>query len=149
MLQGPIVVTGKGVGYFVAPDSEEHGDYEIAPEEIKTALNGDIVEIEPLGKELYGKRQARVTEVVLRKKLIFVGTLEQVGDDYFFLIPDDKRLYRDIFIHQSLSRDGKHGDKAQVRITEWKDAGKSPQGEVLRIIGKAGEHNAEMTNIVL
>src|SRR3989344_4718750 len=31
---------------------------------------------------------------------------------------------------------------------EWEDASKSPKGEVVRIIGKAGEHNTEMLGII-
>lgn len=146
ILEGEIKVTGKGVGYFPMPDKDE--DYEIQPENINTALNYDRVKVEPLEQEVYGRQQAKVVEIVERHKTDFVGTLEKAGDDYFFLIPDDKRMYRDIFVHSTKAKEAQNGDKVQVRITEWKDPAKSPQGEVLRVIGKAGEHNAEMQAIV-
>lgn len=139
--EGRIRVTGKGVGYFPLPDGAE--DLEIQPSEINTALNGDIVKVEILSKELYGRKQGRVSEIVSRKKFSFVGTF-----DHGFIIPDDKRMYRDIAIIKGDEKGAKNGDKVLVEITEWKDGLKSPKGKVLRIIGRKGEHNVEMQSIV-
>ena len=144
-LEGIIRVTGKSVGYFEAPDGGN--DFEVQPENINTALNRDNVRIELLGKEVFGRKQARVVEILERHKTEFVGTLEKDGKN-FFLIPDDKRMYRDIFVPFDSAQGASGGEKAQVRITEWRDFSKSPKGEVLRIIGVAGEHNAEMLGIV-
>jgi ribonuclease R len=143
---GTIRVTGKGVGYFPIPNSDE--DFEIPPEAINAALNRDTVRIEDLKRTSpYGRRQAKVVEIISRHKTEFVGTLEKDASG-FFLVPDDKKFYRDIFVPQDKALDAQGGEKAQVRITEWNDANKSPKGEVLRIIGKAGEHNTEMLGIV-
>ena len=147
--EGTIRVTGKGVGYFPIPESED--DFEIQPENIKTALNRDRVKVVSLGTEIFGRRQARVEEIVERHKIEFVGTLEKSDPPAgggFFLVPDDKRLYRDIFVPSEKIKQAKEGDKVQVKITEWADASKSPKGEVVRVIGRAGEHNAEMLGIV-
>ncbi|MCR4279596.1 MAG: ribonuclease R [Candidatus Zambryskibacteria bacterium] len=145
-LEGIIRVTGKGVGYFADPDGGD--DFEVQPENGKTALNRDRVKIEILGHEVYGRKQARVTEIVERHKTAFVGVLEEDSTG-FFLVPDDKRMYRDIYVPKDKAGKGKQGDKAQVQIIEWEDSSKSPKGEVMRIIGKAGEHNTEMVGIVL
>ena len=154
--EGTIHVTGKGVGYFPIPDLDE--DFEIQPENLKSALNRDRVRIEPLGKESFGPRsargfgeasrkQAKVIDIVERHKTEFVGTLEKTTSG-FFLIPDDKNMYRDIFVPEDKIGKAKEGDKVQVKIVEWPDPAKSPKGEVIRVIGKAGEHNAEMLGIV-
>jgi ribonuclease R len=142
---GMIKVTGKGVGYFNSKVDDI--DYEIQPEHMLASLNGDTVKIEVLGHEVYGKKQAKVIEVIKRKKMEFVGTLE-TSEGGFFFVADDKRLYRDIIIplHDALNANA--GDKVQVEITEWLDPNKSPKGKVKRIIGKKGEHNAEMLGIV-
>ena len=42
----------------------------------------------------------------------------------------------------------KNGDKAVVRITEWPEEAKNPLGEVVDILGRAGENNAEMNAIL-
>ncbi|MEK7176923.1 MAG: ribonuclease R [Patescibacteria group bacterium] len=144
-LEGIVRVTGKGVGYFPVPDSDV--DLEIQPEFIKTALNRDRVKIEILPKEVLGRKQAKVVDIVERHKTEFVGTLEKAKDG-FFLVPDDKRMYRDVFIVEGKTAGAKEGEKVQAKIIEWSDPLKSPKGEIIRIIGKAGEHNAEMLGIV-
>ncbi|MEX2010410.1 MAG: ribonuclease R [Parcubacteria group bacterium] len=145
-LTGKIRVTGKGVGYFPIPDADE--DYEIQPEHIKTALNGDEVKVVPLNRENYGRKLAEVIEIIKRKKIDFVGAVEDPGSDHIFIVPDDRRMYKDIYVARNDSMKAEEGDKVQVHITEWKDTTKSPIGKILRIIGKEGEHNAEMAGIV-
>lgn len=145
-IEGTIRVTGKGVGYFPDP-KDDKSDFEIQPENLKSALNRDRVRIDPLGKERYGRKQARVTDIVERHKTEFVGTLEKDGQK-FFLVPDDKRMYRDISVASDKLAGAKEGQKIQVKITDWDDPSKSPKGEVKRVIGKAGEHNTEMLGIV-
>ncbi|MDB5266421.1 MAG: ribonuclease [Parcubacteria group bacterium] len=144
-LTGTIKVTPKGVGYFGAIGEEIN--FEIQPEYVNTALNGDTVKIEVLDHEVYGRKQAKVLEVLERHKLEFVGTLE-TSDAGFFFVPDDKRMYRDVLITKENSGGGKEGDKVQIIILEWADASKSPTGKVIRVIGRKGEHNAEMLGIV-
>ncbi len=139
IIEGVIKVTGKGVGYFPILDVEV--DIEIQPEEINTALNGDIVKIEVLDQERFGRKQARVLEVLKRKKTQFVGDFDEG-----FVIPDDKRVYRDFFATESAG--AKNGDKVLFELTSWPDPAKSPQGKVVKVIGRAGEHNAEMEAIV-
>src|SRR3989344_2567298 len=95
ILEGAIRVTSKGVGYF--PIQDESEDYEIQPENLNTALNHDKVRIALLDKEILSRKQAKVLKIVERHKTEFVGMLEKDGD-VFFLVPDDKRMYRDILV---------------------------------------------------
>ena len=43
---------------------------------------------------------------------------------------------------------GKSGDKAVVKIVEWPDKAKNPIGQVMDILGKAGDNNTEMHAIL-
>ena len=43
---------------------------------------------------------------------------------------------------------GKNGDKALVRVVEWPTEAKNPIGEVIDILGEAGDNNAEMHAIL-
>ena len=149
ILEGIVHVTGKGVGYFPIPDADE--DFEIQPENLNAALNRDRVKVELLHKEILGRKQAKVLEIIERHKIEFVGTLERASPPAgggFFLVPDDKRMYRDVFVPFDSVQGASGGDKVQVKIVEWSDPLKSPKGEVIRVIGRAGEHNAEMLGIV-
>ena len=145
ILEGAIRVTSKGVGYF--PIQDESEEYEIQPDNLNAALNHDRVKIALLGRTIFERKQAKVIDIVERHKTEFVGTLEKDGN-LFFLVPDDKRMYRDILLSRDKILNAKEGDKLQAKITEWPDASKSPKGEVIRVIGRAGEHNAEMLGIV-
>jgi ribonuclease R len=78
----------------------------------------------------------------------YAGVLEDVGKG-FALIPDDKRLYKDIFIPKDRVLGGKSGDKVYVEIVEWDEQVGYPVGKVLEVIGRHGEHNTEMRAIVL
>ena len=138
-------MTGKGVGYFPIPDADE--DFEIQPDNLNIALNRDRVKVESLHKEILGRKQARVIEIIERHKTEFVGTLEKT-EEGFFLVPDDRRMYLDIFVSFDSAGNAIEGDKVQVKIAEWPVPSKSPKGKVIRIIGRAGEHNTEMLGIV-
>lgn len=81
ILQGTIRVIGKGVGYFPIPEADE--DFEIQPENLAGALNNDTVEVEDLGKESYGRKQARVVSIIERKKMKFVGTIDSDNGNFF------------------------------------------------------------------
>lgn len=145
ILEGEIRVTGKGVGYFSVSDRET--DYQVQPEDLNGALNRDTVKVTPLNKQAYGRDLARVEEIIRRDKMTFVGVLEK-SDTGYFLIPDDKRMYRDILVPADKLGEGKEGYKVQVKITDWPDPSKTPAGEVVRNIGPAGVHETEMQAIV-
>ena len=57
-------------------------------------------------------------------------------------------LANDIFIPKTALKGGKTGDKAVVRITEWPDRARNPYGEVVDILGPAGENNTEIHAIL-
>jgi ribonuclease R len=143
---GSITVSGRGVGYFTVEGIPE--DIEIQTPLLKTALNNDEVEIKILPPQENIRRQGEVLKIIKRAKMQFVGTLAQTKD-FFFLKPDDRRMYKDIFVHISNSKGAKDGDKVQVEMTGWKDPMKSPEGKVVKVLGRKGLHNVEMEAIIL
>ena len=88
-----------------------------------------------------------VVEILESKERTFVGRL-QVEKGFAFLITEDKTLANDIFIPKRQLRGGKNGDKAIVRIVEWPEDAKNPLGEVVDILGQAGENDTEMHAIL-
>ncbi|OHA84209.1 MAG: ribonuclease R [Candidatus Yonathbacteria bacterium RIFOXYC1_FULL_52_10] len=144
-MEGTISLTTKAVGYVTAEGFDE--DIEIPPQFIHTALHRDIVRV-VLHPRVEGERQrGEVAEIVKRNKTEFVGTLEQ-SNGSLYLIPQDQKVYVDILITKG-APENKAGYKALVRITHWPDAKHSPEGELLKILGRAGEHNTEIEAIVL
>ena len=146
---GKISVNSKGVGFISDPDNPKAEDLEISPENLHTALHHDEVEVRTLGKKSkYNRDLAEVTKITKREKLRYVGVLEDAGKG-FALVPDDKRLYKDIFVPKTSVHGGKAGDKVYVQIDEWDEKVGYPIGKVIEVIGRHGEHNAEMRAIVL
>jgi ribonuclease R len=146
---GIISVNSKGVGFIENPNNKEAEDFEIAPECLHTALHRDEVEAKPLGqRSKYNRELAEVVKITKRNKMRYAGVLEDAGKG-FALIPDDKRLYKDVFVAKENSAGGKAGDKVYVEITAWDEKKGYPEGKVLEVIGRHGEHNAEMRAIVL
>ena len=146
---GIISITSKGVGYVVVEGApEEAEDIEIPAGFLNTALHKDEVEIR-VNPKVDGLRvTGEVSKILKRAKTQFVGTIDEEKRG-FFLIPDDRKMYMDIFIPKVAGHHAKHKDKALVEITHWTDPKKNPEGKVLQIIGTKGENNAEMNSIVI
>ena len=151
---GPISVSTKGVGYFDIPRGDgkkpdRDASIEIQPENLNRAFPGDTVEVELTGDpssraklatgqgQVKNRDQGKVLKIVERARDEFVGLVEK-QDEKTYVIPDDKRIYVDIFLENNSLANA--GEKVLVKITNWENL----QGEILKVIGKAGENNTEM-----
>jgi len=145
---GVISVNGKGTGYFKMEGQKV--DIEIQSTDLNKALNGDTVVVTVKGKSQRGRPAGKVVEIKNRAKKNFAGVLrEEKGK--LFVMPDDKKMYVDILLNKNLetNKKAKLGDKVLVKITKWEKGANGPEGEVIKVLGKHGEHNAEMMAIVL
>ena len=111
------------------------------------AMDGDKVKVQLFAKRKGAEAEGEVIEVIERKERLFVGKL-QVMKGFAFLVTESKILANDIFIPKDKLKGGKDGDKAVVRIVEWPEEAKNPMGEVIDILGTAGQNNAEMHAIL-
>ncbi|MBD5217841.1 MAG: ribonuclease R [Bacteroidales bacterium] len=111
------------------------------------ALNGDKVRVVISATRKGQEPEAKVTEIIEAKDQVFIGTLK-VEKNYASLVPDSKFLAADIIIPRSKLKGGKSGDKAIARITYWGDDEMNPRGEIVDILGRKGENNAEMHAIL-
>jgi ribonuclease R len=145
ILTGPISVNTKGVGFF---DIAGGDSLEIQPENLARAFHGDTVEVEKIGKKIRDREHARVIKIISRAKTQFVG-LVQKNNNTTFLVPDDKRMYVDIFLDPKSFGKIANNQKVLAEITGWKDNEKNPRGKIIKIIGTAGENDTEMESIVL
>ncbi len=150
-VQGTIAINSKGVGFVslakVGEKRDRDEDIMVQTESLNTALHGDTVEVEILKEKIFNRSQGKVTKIVNRAKTVFVGTADVSDPKAVWVVTDDKKMYTDIFLSPGLPKIFQ-GDKVQVEIVEWV-AGKSPVGKLVKIIGKAGEHNTEMESIIL
>ena len=146
-IEGKITITSSGVGYVSSSDLEK--DVKVEAKFLNTALNGDRVLLS-LFPEKKGEdqRSGEVLDVLERKKTRFVGVIDKKGDNYSFLLPDDKKMYTDIFL-PNVGRDVKNGHKAMVEIVKWKNPKKSPEGRLVKVLGRKGSEDVEREAMVL
>ena len=146
-LEGKITITNSGVGYFSHEDLDE--DVKIEAKFLNTALNGDkvLVALFP-EKKGNGQRTGEVLEIVERKKTRFVGAIDRKGKNYSFLLPDDRKMYTDIFIPHT-DKKIKDGHKALVEMVSWDNPKKSPEGKLIKVLGKKGSEKVEREAMVL
>lgn len=128
--------------------AEKDIDVMVKAEDLKYAMDGDTVKVLVHAKSRPGKRtEGEVVEIIKRSRSEFVGRLE-LSPRYAFVVPDNKKMHFDIFVKLSSLQDAKHNDKVIVRITEWPGKDKNPVGEVINVLGQAGNHEAEMHSIM-
>lgn len=111
------------------------------------AMNGDKVLVLVYAKRKNRETEGEVIEILEKNEQVFIGTLD-VQKHFAFLLTDNKVLANDIFIPKDKLKGGKHGDKAVVRITDWPERARNPYGEVVDILGAAGENNTEINAIM-
>ena len=126
---------GGGEPIFVAERNSAH------------AMNNDKVKITFYAKRKNREAEGEVIEILERANDTFVGTLE-VAKSYAFLVTENRTLANDIFIPRDKLKGGKTGDKAIVKVTEWPDKAKNPIGQVIDILGQAGDNTTEMHAIL-
>ena len=147
LIPGIIQVTRKGVGYMpMSPDGpkgKQLDDIEIAPESLSGALNGDEVLVELT--TLFPRPKGKVKNIVERARIEFVCTVKE-GKGGWVALADDTRFYRPIRLITAPTVTP--GTKVLVKLLEFNGTD-DPTGEVIEVIGQAGEHRTEMNAIVL
>lgn len=133
---------------YVVPDGDtEQDDIWVSKEDLLGAMDDDKVKV-VLKPKKHGKSpEGKVVEVLTRYRDEFVGRIE-MNTRYAFVVPDFKKMFHDIYVKYEDLNGAKHNDKVIVKITEWPERDKKPEGVVQRVLGKAGEHNAEIHSII-
>jgi len=144
IIEGKISTNSSGSAYLVSDKLPK--DIYIHKNNTNKALHLDIVKIRVIegnGRSIEGE----VLEIVERFRTEFVGTI-QISKRYAFFIPDSNKINVDFFIPLSKLLEAKDGQKVIAKLTHWKDESKNPNGEILRVIGDAGEHETEIHSIL-
>ena len=142
---GILDISSKGSGYVICDDFED--DVYIASNNIHKALDGDEVEFYAYKRRKRGKLEGEITQVIKRAKSEYVGII-QIHKNYAFVIPDSTKMYKDIFVPINKINKAEEGDKVLVLLEDWPEKADSPNGKVLKVLGKPGEHNTEIHSIL-
>ena len=145
---GTLDLTSSGNGYFITEDYED--DIFISKTNIGKGLHQDTVKVFVYKRKNGKKIEGEVVDVIKRSKINFVGVLQKNKNKNFgFVVPDDHKMYVDIFISEGKINEAKDGDKVQATISDWPQNSKNPFGKITKVLGKPGDHNTEMHSILL
>ena len=111
------------------------------------AFLGDTVEVVIKGRG--GRRpEGVVTKVLGHSVTEVIGTFER-SKNFGFVIPDNQRINRDIFIPLERTRGAVTGQKVTAEITDYGRGRRNPEGRITQILGEASDPETEVLSIIL
>ncbi len=143
-------------GGFVKSNHAEEEVY-IPVRFLGTALDGDLVAVslfaKPASSRKVGKRwedgkkpEGEIVEILERGRNDIVGRLEK-SRNFYFVIPDDSRISRDIYVPKQSLHGARPGEKVVVVFERWESTHLNPEGRVVEVLGKAGNARVEVLSV--
>lgn len=144
-LTGVFSAHPKGFG-FVTVDGMD-ADLYISEDDVHGAMHQDVVQV--LSKPgSNGKRpEGKIVKILTRGTTQLVG-LYQESKNFGFVIPDNGRYTKDIFIPKEYNKGAMNGHKVVVLLTSYGTQEKSPEGKVLEILGHISDPGTDVLSIV-
>ena len=137
--------TAKGYGFVVIEGEKE--DIFIPESVTKGAMNGDKVQVEITQLKSGKRREGRIISILERGNEVVVGTFSK-SKNFGFVIADNQKLGSDIFIPREHSKGAVTGHKVVVKITQYGEKGKNPEGKVIEILGHVNDPGVDIISII-
>jgi ribonuclease R len=144
LIEGTVKNTNKR-GVYVELKNEE--EVFVEKKDSLFSLKGDGVSLVLLNKKR-GEQKGIIRGVVNRKKHSFVGVIQQ-SNSFSFFIPDDYRIYFDVFIPPKEMLKNIENKKVHVTITNWGTENKNPVGKIISVLGSVNDHETEINSILI
>ncbi len=146
-LEGRVDHVNPKFGYVIVPGRES--DIWIKTDDLKGAIDGDEVRVRITKSSQNSRRdEGEVIEIIARGREEIVGRID-ISEKFAFVIADNRKYHFDIFVYPEKIKGAEQNDKVIVKIKKWQDQKtKNPVGEVIKILGKAGENEAEIHSIM-
>ncbi|WP_417355992.1 ribonuclease R [Flavobacterium sp.] len=144
-IEGVIDMTSRKTAYFVSDELED--DVFIPTGNLNKALDGDKVKVYIYNRRRGRRPEGEVVEIIERARVEFVGVID-IQKNFAFVSTANPKMYTDIFIPKNKLGNAQDGDVVLVKIDDWPAKADSPFGEVLRVLGRPGEHNTEIHAIL-
>ena len=137
----------RGFGFVTVEGMEQ--DVFIPEDRTGAALHGDRVQIVVESQDRGGGRRAEgsVLKVLEHANKEVVGYYQK-SKGFGFVIPDNQKISKDIFIPQGCDMGAVTGHKVVARIKEFGDANHKPEGVVTEILGHVNDPGTDILSIV-
>lgn len=152
-ITGTLRVTKQGFGFVLDDNGEEAF---VSQRFMGTALDGDTVVVSLFAVSMPKKggklpqterrEEGEIIRILHRARTTVVGKLTKTRN-FFFVIPDDARVRRDIYISRQSLGGAKNGDKVVIQLEPWESEHLNPEGRVIEILGRAGDPSAELLSV--
>lgn len=144
---GKLVSHKKGFG-FVESDEEYTQDLFVSADSLNGAMHNDRVIAEITTQATDEKRaEGRIIKIVERAITDVVGTFQE-SKNFGFVIPDNKKFNKDIFIPKKFFNGARGNDKVVCRITQWPTEDRKPEGKIVEILGQKGDRYVEIASVI-
>lgn len=143
--EGYLDMNSRKSGYFVCDELEE--DVYVPKQNLNHALDKDKVRVYIYNRRSSRKPEAEVLEILERAKTEFVGVID-IQKNFAFVTTTNAKMYTDIFIPKNKLGNAQNGDVVLVAMEDWPKKADSPFGNVIKVLGKPGEHNTEIHAIL-
>jgi ribonuclease R len=140
--------TTRGFGFVKVEGEEDLGDVFIPESDTKGALNKDKVSISILEGKTGKRREGTVMAVLERNISELVGTFQR-NKNFGFVVPDNTKFGKDIFIPKEKTKGCVNGHKVLVEITDYGNESKSPEGKITKIIGHINDPGVDIISVIL
>lgn len=147
LVVGKLEGNAKGFGFLI-PDDKERDDIFIPAEGTNGAMDGDRVIVKIIDTGIVNKRdEGEVIKVLERANHTIVGTYED-SKNFGFVIPDNSKIFYDIFVPKEHKNGAKTNQKVVVEITRWPEKRRNPEGKVIEILGNVGEKGVDILSVI-
>lgn len=147
LVPGRIQGNKKGFGFLI-PDNKDIYDLFIPVENLNGAMHNDRVIARLTSGELGTKKsEGEVIKILKHANEKIVGTFEN-GKGFGFVVPDDPRIYQDVFIPKADFNGAKDGDKVVVDVVRWPEARRNPEGIISEVLGHKDDVGTDIISII-
>lgn len=147
MATGTFIGHARGFG-FVTPDAGGE-DIFIPASETMGAMQKDRVLYKVLHKAEKGKKaDGVIVRILERGQQRIVGTFEAGSKGYGFVVADDKKIAKDIFISRENTKGAVTGHKVVVEITDYGEDRRNPEGKVIEILGHVNDPGVDILSVI-
>ena len=145
--EGVVDMAASGAMYVQCEELDS--DVFVHQRNTRNALNGDRVEVIVTHTSRNGAKEGEISKVLERSPRCYAGRVEIASRTMAIVVPDSRKMPVDIALSLKKYPDLKQDDKVAVRVVDWRDGDRLPQGELIDILGAAGDNDAEMHAILL
>ncbi len=132
LIAGSVIANPDGFG-FLRPE-QGGDDLFLPPYEMRKVSHGDRVLASLTGMDHRGRGEATIVEVLERRLSRLLGRYtEELGVAY--VVPDDRRILRNVMIPQDARNGAKAGQLVVAEITVAQDAHRPPIGRIVAVLG--------------